>query len=90
MSRGGRRGCWVIALGTDDAADADAVACNVNETQRIQKMMAAIGDREACGSTQSPSRALGAYSASNMAKWDKDLEVQCSRYPNMQAFAGPR
>ena len=82
----GYRGCWVIALGTNDAANV-AVGSNVNETQRIQKMMAAIGDQPVMWVNTVSLVPSGAYSASNMAKWDKDLEAQCSRYPNMRVFA---
>jgi hypothetical protein len=79
----GYHGCWVIALGTNDTANL-AVGSNVSEATRIKKMMSAIGNQPVMWVNTVSLVPSGAYSASNMVKWDKGLEQACSSYPNMR------
>jgi peptidoglycan/LPS O-acetylase OafA/YrhL len=79
----GYRGCWVVALGTNDAANL-AVGSNVSEATRIKKMMSAIGNEPVMWVNTISLVPSGPYSASNMARWDKGLEQACHSYPNMR------
>ena len=82
---GGYRGCWVLALGTNDAADV-FVGSSVNLGERIDRMMSAIGDRPAPWVTARSLVADGAYAEENMQSWNDALLEACSRYPNMRVF----
>jgi peptidoglycan/LPS O-acetylase OafA/YrhL len=81
----GYRGCWVIALGTNDAANI-AVGSTVNEVQRIERMMNAIGGQPVLWVDAVSVVPSGPYSSSNMAKWDKVLDAACAAYPNMRVL----
>ncbi len=82
----GFKGCWVLALGTNDAADV-FVGSNVGDMERIEKMMNAIGDEPVMWvNVRSIVEAGDPYSAENMKKWDEELLVACKRYPNMRVY----
>jgi hypothetical protein len=44
LIRDGFRGCWVLALGTNDTADV-AIGSVVSRPARIRQMMSVIGNR---------------------------------------------
>jgi hypothetical protein len=81
----GYRGCWVIALGTNDAADV-AVGSNVGLTARIQRMMSVIGHEPVLWVNVKTLLSSGAYAESGMQTWDNDLLAACPAYPNMRVF----
>jgi peptidoglycan/LPS O-acetylase OafA/YrhL len=83
--RGGFRGCWVIALGTNDTADV-AVGSNVGLMTRIQRMMAAAHGEPVMWVNLRSLLASGPYSEANMLTWDNTLLKACARYPNMRVF----
>jgi peptidoglycan/LPS O-acetylase OafA/YrhL len=83
--RGGFRGCWVIALGTNDTADV-AVGSNVGLMTRIQRMMAAAHGEPVMWVNLRSLLASGPYSEANMVTWDNTLLKACARYPNMRVF----
>jgi lysophospholipase L1-like esterase len=83
--RGGFRGCWVIALGTNDTADV-AVGSNVGLMSRIQRMMAAAHGQPVMWVNLRSLLAGGPYSEANMATWDNTLVKACAKYPNMRVF----
>src|SRR5580693_1560252 len=83
--RGGFRGCWVIALGTNDTADV-AVGSNVGLMTRIQRMMAAAHGEPVMWVNLRSLLASGPYSEANMVTWDNTLLRACARYPNMRVF----
>ena len=83
--RGGFRGCWVIALGTNDTADV-AVGSNVGLMTRIQRMMAAAHGEPVMWVNLRSLLAGGPYSEANMVTWDNTLLKACARYPNMRVF----
>jgi peptidoglycan/LPS O-acetylase OafA/YrhL len=85
LRRSGYRGCWVIALGTNDAADV-YVGSNVGLSTRIDRMMSAIGDQPVLWVNVKSLVAHGPYAESNMRRWDEALVEACSRYPNMRVF----
>jgi len=84
--REGFRGCWVIAMGTNEAANV-AAGSNVGERERIDKMMAIIGDEPAMWvNVRSLVPAGDPYSKENMEKWDEELVAACAVYPNMRVY----
>jgi peptidoglycan/LPS O-acetylase OafA/YrhL len=81
----GYRGCWVLALGTNDTADVYA-GSNVNRPARIEQMMALIGNQPVMWITVKSLLTSGPYSEQNMQLWDDALLQACRRYPNMRVF----
>jgi peptidoglycan/LPS O-acetylase OafA/YrhL len=83
--RGGFRGCWVMALGTNDTADL-AVGSNVGLMTRIQRMMAAAHGQPVMWINLRSLLDGGPYSEANMLSWDNTLVKACAKYPNMRVF----
>jgi hypothetical protein len=81
----GYRGCWVLALGTNDAADV-YVGSNVGVKERIERMMAAIGEQPVLWVNVKSLVGSGPYAEQNMQLWDDALLESCRRYPNMRVF----
>ncbi|MGE5408851.1 MAG: acyltransferase family protein [Syntrophothermus sp.] len=82
----GYRGCWVLALGTNEAANV-AAGSNVGERERIDKMMNIIGDEPVLWvNVRSLVEPGDPYSAENMKKWDEELVRACATYPNMRVY----
>jgi peptidoglycan/LPS O-acetylase OafA/YrhL len=85
LVRAGYRGCWVLALGTNDTADV-YVGSNVGLPARIQRMMSVIGDEPVMWVNVKSLLSGGPYSEHNMQLWNVALLRACSRYPNMRVF----
>ncbi|MBK5220241.1 MAG: acyltransferase [Thermoleophilia bacterium] len=82
----GFKGCWVLALGTNEAANV-AAGSTVGERERIDKMMAIIGDEPAMWvNVRSLVPAGDPYSKQNMEKWDEELVLACAAHPNMRVY----
>ncbi|HEV7614944.1 MAG TPA: acyltransferase family protein [Solirubrobacterales bacterium] len=82
----GFHGCWVLALGTNEAANV-FVGSSVGEMERIEIMMNAIGDEPVLWvNVRSLVKEGDPYAAKNMEKWDEELLVACRRYPNMRVY----
>lgn len=85
LVREGFRGCWVIALGTDDTADV-AVGSYVGRMERIRRMMSAAGGEPVMWVGVKTLLNSGPYSEANMQLWNDTLRQACARYPNMRIF----
>ncbi len=85
LRHGGYRGCWVLALGTNDSADV-YVGSNVGLSARIDRMMSAIGDQPVMWVNVKSLVPSGPYAEANMRRWDEALVQACARYPNMRVF----
>jgi peptidoglycan/LPS O-acetylase OafA/YrhL len=82
----GFKGCWVLALGTNEAANV-AAGSTVGERERIDKMMAIIGDEPALWvNVKSIVPPGDPYSAENMEKWDEELVAACAVFPSMRVY----
>ena len=81
----GYRGCWVIALGTNDAADV-YVGSNVGPAARIERMMSLIGHEPVLWVNVKTLLSSGPYAEANMQQWDGALLAACPKYPNMRVF----
>ncbi len=82
----GFKGCWVLALGTNEAANV-AAGSTITERERIEKMMTIIGDEPALWvNVRSLVEAGDPYSKENMEKWDEELVAACATYSNMRVY----
>jgi hypothetical protein len=81
----GYRGCWVIALGTNDTADV-YVGSNVGLATRIKRMMSLIGHEPVLWVNLKTLLSSGPYAEANMQLWDNALIAACPSYPNMRVF----
>jgi peptidoglycan/LPS O-acetylase OafA/YrhL len=78
-------GCWVIAMGTNEAANV-AAGSNFTYDDRIESMMSTIGDEPVMWVNVKSLVPNGPYAAANMVSWDKALREACDRYPNMRIY----
>jgi len=85
LIRGGFRGCWVIALGTNDTADV-AAGSNVGLATRINQMMKAAGGEPVMWVNVRSLLSSGPYAEANMLRWDQALVEVCPKYPNMRVY----
>jgi peptidoglycan/LPS O-acetylase OafA/YrhL len=81
----GYRGCWVLALGTNDTADV-YVGSPVSLAARIRQMMSLIGDQPVMWVNVKSLLASGPYSEANMLLWNRALIRACAGYPNMRVY----
>ncbi len=81
----GFRGCWVIALGTNDTANV-SVGSNVGLTARIQQMMAAARGEPVMWVNTQTDLSSGPWSEANMQQWNAALVRTAKDYPNMRIF----
>ncbi len=81
----GFKGCWVIAMGTNEAANV-AVGSTVTYEDRIDSMMTTIGEAPVLWVNVKSLVDSGPYSAKNMEGWDKALLEACDRFPYMRIY----
>jgi peptidoglycan/LPS O-acetylase OafA/YrhL len=81
----GYKGCWVIALGTNDTADV-AVGSNVGLAERIKRMMSVIGNQPVMWITVKSLLSSGPYSEQDMLEWDQALYAAAKHHPNMKIY----
>jgi lysophospholipase L1-like esterase len=81
----GFKGCWVLALGTNDTADV-AIGSASGRMQRIQQMMSAAHGQPVMWVNVISLLNSGAYSEANMQLWNQTLQQACSKYKNMRIF----
>jgi hypothetical protein len=83
---GGYRGCWILALGTNDAADV-AAGSEVGLKTRIHQMMSIIGKQHVMWvNVLTLGNAPEYYGNAGMQQWDRDLLAACHTYPQMRVF----
>jgi hypothetical protein len=81
----GYHGCWVFALGTNDAANI-AAGSNIGMTTRIDQMMAVAHGAPVLWVNTRTLLASGPYANANEQAWDKTLVKALARYPNLRIF----
>jgi peptidoglycan/LPS O-acetylase OafA/YrhL len=81
----GFEGCWVLAMGTNEAANV-AAGSTFGYDDRIASMMSTIGDEPVLWVNVKSLVASGPYAETNMVDWDKALLDACDRYPNMRIY----
>jgi peptidoglycan/LPS O-acetylase OafA/YrhL len=85
LAAAGYRGCWVIALGTNDAADI-YVGSSVGLGDRIKRMMSVIGNQPAMWLNVKSLVSSGPYAESNEEHWNTALQAACSKYRNLRIY----
>jgi len=84
MRAEGYRGCWVMALGTNDPANTRGNLVVLRA--RIDAMMSLVGSAPALWMTSKTLKARGAYRNANMENWNEVLVAACKRHPNMRVY----
>jgi peptidoglycan/LPS O-acetylase OafA/YrhL len=85
IRKNGFRGCWVIALGTNDTADV-AAGSNIGLTTRVDRMMRAAHGEPVLWVNVRSLLSSGPYAESNMLRWDRTLVKECPKFPNMRVY----
>jgi hypothetical protein len=85
IAASGYRGCWVVDMGVNDAADIVA-GSRVSAPQRIQQMMSVIGNQPVMWIAVRTLVPSGPYAESNMGSWNAALLQACAAHPNMRVF----
>jgi hypothetical protein len=78
-------GCWVLALGTNEAANV-AVGSPTGFDERIAEMMQVAGGEPVLWVDVKSIRSDGPYSASSLEAWNDALLDACDEYPNMRVY----
>ncbi len=81
----GFRGCWVIALGTNDTADV-AVGSTFSLPFRINEIMRATRGEPVMWVNVKSLLVNGPYAEPNMLRWNRALMAACAKYPQMRVF----
>ena len=81
----GFEGCWVLAMGTNEAANV-AAGSNFTYGDRIASMMSTIGDEPVMWVNVKSLLTSGPYAEANMKDWDEALLEGCDRYPHMRIY----
>ena len=81
----GYKGCWVFAMGTNEAAN-QAVGGNTPMDKRIQLLMQHVGSSPVMFLTVKTLLTKGPYAQVQIQKWDDALMAACSTYPNMRVY----
>lgn len=81
----GYRGCWVMALGTMDAANV-AVGSPVGHAERIDQMMAIAEDDPVLWVNAATIKATGSWQTDHMLPWNEALLEACARHPNLRVY----
>jgi lysophospholipase L1-like esterase len=79
----GFSGCWVIAIGTNDAANI-AAGGKLQEPERIASMMAVLGNDPVLWLDAVTITESGFWAAANMAAWDAGLVATAGAYRNVR------
>jgi hypothetical protein len=81
----GYRGCWVFALGTNDAANI-AAGSTMDQLARINQMMSVAQGEPVLWVNVRTMLTSGSWSNANEQAWDKALLIASHRYPNLRIF----
>ncbi len=82
---GGYRGCWVLALGTNDTADV-FVGSTVSLAARIQRMMRTIGDQPVMWVNVKSLVSQGPYAEANMERWNRRCSPPARGIASMRVY----
>lgn len=82
----GFRGCWILALGTNEAADV-AAGSTFGLRTRITQMMSVIGGQPVMWvNAITLASAPQYYGETGMQAWNNDLLSACHKYPMMRVY----
>ncbi|MEO7196975.1 MAG: acyltransferase family protein [Solirubrobacterales bacterium] len=78
-------GCWVLAVGLNDAANV-SLGSPMGYEERIESMISAIGDQPILWVNVKTVNASGPYSEANMQAWNAALVQACAAHPDMRIY----
>jgi len=78
-------GCWVLAMGLNEAAN-QAVGGNTPLDKRIDILMQHVGNEPVMWLTVETLLTKTAYAENQMVKFNDALVAACQRYPNMRVY----
>jgi peptidoglycan/LPS O-acetylase OafA/YrhL len=81
----GFRGCWILAMGTNDVANVHD-GSTVGASARIARMMSIVGNQPVLWVGAITRVGSGGYAEDAMQGWNRALVAACSRYPAMRVF----
>jgi hypothetical protein len=81
----GYRGCWVVALGTNDVADVQAGSA-VGLTARIDRMMSVARGEPVLWVNTRTELSTGPWANAGEQAWDRALDQALKQYPNLKIF----
>jgi hypothetical protein len=81
----GYHGCWVLMVGTNDAANI-AAGASVAAEERIRRMLDVIGNDPVLWVNAVTQRTEDAYRNASMLAWNDELERVTAGYPNVRVF----
>jgi hypothetical protein len=81
----GFSGCWVLVIGTDDAADV-AVGSRIGRMDRIDRMMSVIGSDPVLWVNTKTLKSSGPYADAEMQLWNQTLVQASTKYPMMRIY----
>ncbi len=81
----GFRGCWILALGTNDVDNVHD-GSPIGFSERIAQMMSIIGHHPVMWVDVVTLLRDGPYREETMQRWNAALTAACRRYPNMRVF----
>jgi hypothetical protein len=82
----GYEGCWALALGTTDTANVAVAGSGPSRADRIDRMMAVIGDDPTMWIDVKTLVDSGPWSNANMQLWNATLAEATLRYPNLRVY----
>lgn len=85
MATAGFRGCWVVALGTNDTANV-SVGSKVGRLARIAELMSVAHGAPVLWVNVKTLDPDGPSAESNMRLWNAALTQACHQYPNLRVF----
>ena len=85
LASAGFRGCWVIALGTNDTANV-SVGSTVGRLARIAELMSVAHGAPVLWVNVKTLDQSGPWAESNMLRWNATLTRACHQYPNLRVF----
>jgi peptidoglycan/LPS O-acetylase OafA/YrhL len=81
----GFRGCWILALGNNEVDNVNT-GSNVGFSERVDRMMSAIGRQPVLWINAITLLTSGPYSEDGMQNWNRAVLAACSKYPTMRVF----
>ena len=81
----GFRGCWVIALGNNDAANI-SIGARPGAEDRIDLVLNKIGDQPVLWVNTLTLVTQGPNDVSNMRAWNASLKQACTRHSNLRVY----
>lgn len=81
----GYKGCWIIAMGTNDSAN-QVVGGTWPYDKRVALLMDQLKDYPVMWLTVRTLKTTGPYANKYQIEWNNTLKDACSKYPNMRIY----